>query len=70
VTSATSSATQVLLGPAQSPRAFGKSFGDMAPPLQFQAEPYQDLLTPALLWRADDAGTAVLPRSPTPARDR
>ncbi|MFE2531020.1 hypothetical protein [Streptomyces sp. NPDC059371] len=29
------------------PSAFGESFGDMAPPLQFQFNPYQDLLLPA-----------------------
>ncbi|GJF33833.1 hypothetical protein KNE206_65330 [Kitasatospora sp. NE20-6] len=49
-------ADRVLLGPARSPRAFGESFGDMAPPLQFQFEPYQGLFTSALLRRAGDAG--------------
>lgn len=38
-------AAQVLLELAQSPRAFSESFGDMAPPVQFQSKPYQDLLT-------------------------
>ncbi len=28
----------------RSPQAFSKSFGDMAPPLQFQAQSLQDLL--------------------------
>jgi hypothetical protein len=37
-------AERVLLRLAQSPRAFSQSFGDMAPPLQFQFEPYQGLL--------------------------
>ncbi|WP_438305641.1 hypothetical protein ACSHXN_38785 [Streptomyces sp. HUAS TT11] len=37
-------AERVLSGLARSPRAFGQSFGDMAPPLQFQFEPYQGLL--------------------------
>ena len=37
----------VLLELAQSPRAFGESFGDMAPPPQFQFTPYRDLLTSA-----------------------
>ncbi|MGW3917333.1 hypothetical protein ACWEBX_38515 [Streptomyces sp. NPDC005070] len=32
---------------AGSPSAFVESFGDMAPPLQFQFKPYQDLLMPA-----------------------
>lgn len=32
---------------ADSPGEFGASFGDMAPPLQFQSKPYQDLLSPA-----------------------
>ncbi|MFI0965932.1 hypothetical protein ACH4S8_31735 [Streptomyces sp. NPDC021080] len=32
---------------ARLPRAFTESFGDVAPPLQFQFKPYQDLLTPA-----------------------
>ncbi|WP_046506169.1 hypothetical protein [Streptomyces odonnellii] len=30
---------------ARSPQAFGKSFGDLAPPLQLQPKSYQDLLT-------------------------
>jgi hypothetical protein len=34
---------------ARSPGAFGESFGDMAPPLQFQSKPYEDLLMSALL---------------------
>ncbi|WP_158997545.1 hypothetical protein [Streptomyces aureus] len=37
-------AERVLLELARSPREFGESFGDMAPPLQFQFKPYQDLL--------------------------
>ncbi|MGW4380148.1 hypothetical protein [Kitasatospora sp. NPDC004531] len=37
-------ADRVLLELARSPREFGKSFGDMAPPPQFQFQPYQDLL--------------------------
>ncbi|MGW4604912.1 hypothetical protein ACWENS_16775 [Streptomyces sp. NPDC004532] len=37
-------AERVLLRLARSPRAFSQSFGDMAPPLQFQFEPYQGLL--------------------------
>ncbi|GAA1069287.1 MULTISPECIES: hypothetical protein [Kitasatospora] len=43
----------MLAALARSPRAFAASFGDMAPPLQFQSEPYRRLLTPALLWRVD-----------------
>ncbi len=35
-------AEQVLA--AMSPEAFGKSFGDMAPPLQFQSKSYRELL--------------------------
>jgi hypothetical protein len=49
-------AERVRLGLAGSPRAFGDSFGDMAPPLQFQSRPYQDLLTPAGFLRVDEAG--------------
>ncbi|MFF8532333.1 hypothetical protein ACF07B_10295 [Streptomyces sp. NPDC015532] len=49
-------AERVRLELAGSPRAFGESFGDMAPPLQFQFAPYQDLLTPAGLLRPDEAG--------------
>ncbi|WP_392958613.1 hypothetical protein [Streptomyces sp. LN245] len=49
-------AERVRLGLAGSPRAFVESFGDMAPPLQFQFRPYQDLLTPAGLPRVDEAG--------------
>ncbi|MFJ4844478.1 MULTISPECIES: hypothetical protein [unclassified Streptomyces] len=37
-------AAQVLRELARSPQAFTESFGDMAPPLQFQSVPYQDLL--------------------------
>ncbi|MER5897989.1 hypothetical protein [Streptomyces sp. NPDC001876] len=37
-------ADRVLLELARSPREFGESFGYMAPPLQFQFQPYQDLL--------------------------
>ncbi|MEV7783493.1 hypothetical protein [Kitasatospora sp. NPDC088351] len=48
-------ADRVLLGLARSPHAFGESFGDMAPPLQFQFKPYQDLLTSQLLQRVGDA---------------
>jgi hypothetical protein len=52
-------AMQVLLGLAQAPRAFGESFGDMAPPLQFQSEPYQGLLASALLSPTGDADRAL-----------
>ncbi|WP_237540024.1 MULTISPECIES: hypothetical protein [unclassified Streptomyces] len=38
-------ADQVLMELARSPQAFGKFFGDLAPPLQFQSKSYQDLLT-------------------------
>ncbi|MGW1536681.1 hypothetical protein [Streptomyces aureus] len=41
-------ADRVLLELARSPREFGESFGDMAPPLQFQFQPYQDLLASGL----------------------
>ncbi|GAA2387460.1 hypothetical protein [Streptomyces viridochromogenes] len=37
-------ASQVLLELERSPQAFGKSFGDMAPPLQLQSKSFQDLL--------------------------
>lgn len=37
-------AEQVLVELARSPKAFGKSFGDMAPPLQLQSKWFQDLL--------------------------
>ncbi|MFG2824485.1 hypothetical protein ACGFX4_34275 [Kitasatospora sp. NPDC048365] len=37
-------ADRVLLDLARSPRAFVDSFGDMAPPLQLQSRPHQDLL--------------------------
>ncbi|MET7988330.1 hypothetical protein [Streptomyces sp. NPDC005281] len=40
---------------ACSPGVFTESFGDMAPPLQFQFKPYQDLLTPVGPQRVDDA---------------
>lgn len=50
-------ATRVLRELALFPRAFGESFGDMAPPLQFQAKPYQDLLGRGLVWRGNGAGT-------------
>ncbi|WP_033823264.1 hypothetical protein [Kitasatospora sp. MBT63] len=49
-------ADRVLLELARSPRAFGESFGDMAPPLQFQFEPYQGLLAPGPLRRVGGAG--------------
>ncbi|MFD3466581.1 hypothetical protein ACFWWM_09475 [Streptomyces sp. NPDC058682] len=48
-------ADRVLRELARSPRAFAASFDDMAPPLQLQYKPYQDLLTYALLRRVDDA---------------
>lgn len=38
-------ADQLLMELARSPQAFGKSFGDLAPPLQLQSKSYQDLLT-------------------------
>ncbi|MEU9979382.1 hypothetical protein [Streptomyces sp. NPDC051014] len=38
-------ASQVLMELERSPQAFGKSFGDMAPPLQLQSKSFQDLLT-------------------------
>ncbi|WP_019066661.1 hypothetical protein [Streptomyces hokutonensis] len=38
-------ANQVLMELERSPQAFGKSFGDMAPPLQLQSKSYQDLRT-------------------------
>jgi hypothetical protein len=38
-------ASQVLMELARLPQAFGKSFGDMAPPLQLQSKSFQDLLT-------------------------
>ncbi|MFE4825177.1 MFS transporter [Streptomyces sp. NPDC056704] len=38
-------ANQLLMELARSPQAFGKSFGDLAPPLQLQSKSYQDLLT-------------------------
>ncbi|MES5825219.1 hypothetical protein [Streptomyces sp. RG80] len=38
-------ADRVLMELARSPQAFGKSFGDMAPPLQLQSKSYQDLIT-------------------------
>jgi hypothetical protein len=37
-------ASQVLREVERSPQAFGESFGDMAPPLQLQSTPLQDLL--------------------------
>jgi len=37
-------AEQVLMELERSPQAFGKSFGDMAPPLQLQSKSLQDLL--------------------------
>ncbi|MEU8927565.1 hypothetical protein AB0D10_42790 [Kitasatospora sp. NPDC048545] len=37
-------AEQVLMELERSPQAFGKSFGDMAPPLQLQSKSFQDLL--------------------------
>ncbi|MET7574759.1 hypothetical protein ABZT04_40755 [Streptomyces sp. NPDC005492] len=37
-------ADEVLMELARSPQAFGKSFGDLAPPLQFQFKSDQDLL--------------------------
>ncbi|MEV7176356.1 hypothetical protein [Kitasatospora sp. NPDC093679] len=46
-------AARVLAELTRSPRAFAASFGDMAPPLQFQSEPYRRLLTPALLRQVD-----------------
>ncbi|MFE2912256.1 hypothetical protein ACFXI0_15240 [Kitasatospora indigofera] len=38
-------AEHVLLELERSPQAFGKSFGDMAPPLQLQSQSFQDMLT-------------------------
>ncbi|WP_159400837.1 hypothetical protein [Streptomyces sp. NRRL B-24484] len=52
-------AALVRHGLARSPEAFARSFGDMAPPLQFQSDPYRARLTAALLWRADDARGAA-----------
>lgn len=49
-------AERVLRGLAGSPRAFGESFGDVAPPLQFQFRPYRDLLTPEGFLRVDEVG--------------
>ncbi|MFG2919036.1 hypothetical protein ACGF0D_39930 [Kitasatospora sp. NPDC048298] len=56
-------ADQALLELVRSPRAFGESFGDMAPPLQFQFNPYQDLLTFGLLQR-DGGGETPAPGAP------
>lgn len=63
-------ATEVLLGLARSPRAFGASFGDMASPMHFQMAPYPPLIMQALLERVRDASVlapaliAALPLGP------
>lgn len=63
-------ATEVLLGLARSPRAFGASFGDMASPMHFQMAPYPPLIMRALLERVRDAAVlapaliAALPLGP------
>ncbi|MFD9125709.1 hypothetical protein [Kitasatospora sp. NPDC059571] len=62
-------AAQVLQRLAQSPHAFRTSFGDLAPPLQFQFEPHQNLLTSGPLRWADSAGARASPGSPPPAGD-
>jgi hypothetical protein len=53
-------ATGVLLGLAQSPRAFAASFDDMAVPMHFQIPPHPPLIMQALLERVGDV-TALAP---------
>ena len=63
-------ADEVLMEAAQSPKAFAKSFGDMAPPLQFQFKPHQDLLTRRHMSLCPDRDGRLTAAASSPARGR